>query len=96
MCAEPTNDGLGAGERVRAPARELRVAAHRVLELGAVRLHGERRPVAAPTGPPSEDVVREDEVGREQLAQRRGVRLDVALALGRREVLERAARRSPS
>ena len=43
MCSEPTNVARAAGERLRAPGGELGVAAHRVLELGAVRLDGERR-----------------------------------------------------
>ena len=72
----------------RPQALELRVPAHRVLELRAVRLDREARPRSAPDGRPEQHVVREDEVGRQVLAQRRGVRLDVAVALGLREVLQ--------
>ena len=75
-------------ERLPAPRLELGAAAHRVLELGAVRLDAERRACCRADGGTHQDVVREDEVGGQQLAQRRGVRLDVRGALGAGEVLE--------
>ena len=88
MCAEPTKTASAPRERLAPPRRQLGVAAHRVLELGAVRLDRERRAGRGADRPAEQDVVREDEVGRQQLAQRRRVRLDVALALVAREVLE--------
>ena len=44
-------------------------------------------PVAAPTGPPSRTWFAEDEVGRQVLAERGGVRLDPRVELGARAVL---------
>ena len=70
------------------PLRELAVAAYRVLELRAVRLHGVRRPRSCADGPARQDVVREDEIGGQQLPHRACVELDVALALGNGQVLE--------
>ena len=69
-------DGLGARERFPPPRRQARVAAHRVLELGAVRLDRVARAGRGPDGAAEEDVVAEDEVGRQQLADRGGVALD--------------------
>ena len=45
-------DSVGLAQRRGPPRLELDVAPHRVLELGAVRLHTEGAPVAAPTGAP--------------------------------------------
>ena len=72
---------LGAGERLCAPARELGPAAHRVLELRAVCLHRVARTARAADGAAEEHVVREDEVGRLERAERLCVGLDVRLAL---------------
>ena len=54
---------LRGGERLRAPAFELRPAAHRVLELGAVRLDAERRAACGADRPAHQHVVREHEIG---------------------------------
>ena len=81
-------DGVGARERLRSPARELLAPAHRILELRAVRLHGVARTRRRSDGSAEQDMVREDDVGRQQLAQRGGVRIDVARALLRGEVLQ--------
>ena len=83
-------DGFGAGERLPPPRGELRVSAHRVLELGAVRLDRVAGAAGGGDRPAEQDVVREDEVGRQVSLQRFGVELDVALALLRREVREKA------
>src|SRR5919201_1683637 len=82
-------DGLGLCEAVSSPPRKLRVAAHRVLELGAVRLDGVGRGGGRRDGPAQEDVVREDEVGRQLAADRGRVGVDVALAFSRGQVLEK-------
>ena len=66
MWSEPTNVARAPRERVCAPGREARIAAHRVLELGAVCLDGERRAGSGPDRPAEEHVVREDEVSREE------------------------------
>ena len=68
-------------ERLPRPRAELRPAAHRVLELGAVRLDAERRTARRADGAAHQHVVGEHEVGGQQLAQRGGVRLDVGAAL---------------
>ena len=81
-------DGVGAGERLGAPAREVGPPAHRVLELGAVRLDAVRHPARGTDGRAEQDVVREDEICRPELAQRRRVRRDVRVPLLRREVAE--------
>ncbi len=81
-------DRLRAGERLRSPALQLRSSAHRVLELGAVRLHRVARTARGADRPAEEHVVREHEVGRQQFAHGGGVRLDVAVALLDREVLQ--------
>ena len=82
-------------ERLAPPRRQLLVAAHRVLELGAVRLDRVARAGRGADGPAEQDVVREDDVGRQALAQRRGVQLDVALALARASGPAAAAPRAP-
>ena len=88
MCAEPTKTAAARGERLPPPGLELRAAAHRVLELGAVRLDRVAQAARGADRAAEQDVVREHEVGRCELAQRGRVRLDVALALLEREVLE--------
>ena len=59
---------LRGGEALGAPARELGPAAHRVLELGAVRLHGVARAARTRHRPSHQHVVREDDVCRQQLS----------------------------
>ena len=83
-------DDLRAGERLRSPAREIGPSAHRVLELGAVRLDPEGHPARRADRRSEQDMVREDEVGRSELPQGRRVRRDVRLPLRRREVDEQA------
>src|SRR5262249_48253762 len=75
-------------ERSAPPLGELLVAAHRVLELGAVRLDCERSARGGPDWAAEQDVVCKDEVGRELGAHSRGIRLDVAVALGAGQVLQ--------
>ncbi len=53
MCSEPTYVASAAAETLPPEALELRPPAHRVLELGAVRLDPERRTARPPTGAPS-------------------------------------------
>ena len=81
---------LCLGERRPPPLLELRTAAHRVLELGAVRLHAEPLAGGGADRAAHQHVVREDQIGREQLAERCRVRVDVGAALGRGEVLQQA------
>ncbi len=81
-------DSLSARERFASPRRELVVAAHRVLQLGAVRFDRVARTRRGGDRPAEQDVVREHEVGRQVLAQSCGVQLDIALTLGSREVLQ--------
>ena len=78
----------GVRERLSAPRRQLFVAAHRVLELGAVRLDRVRRAGSRRHGPPEEDMVGKDEVGGKLGANSGGVRLDVATAFLSRQILE--------
>ncbi len=72
---------LRSGEHVRAPARELLVAAHRVLELRAVRLHDVRQAARCSDRPPEQDVVDEHEVCAAPRPERGGIVLDPALEL---------------
>ena len=81
MCSEPAKTASARCERLSPPRRQLLVAAHRVLELGAVRLHGEARAARGGDRAAGDDVVREDEVGGKVLAERFRVRGDVSLAL---------------
>ena len=67
---------------------ELGPAAHRVLELGAVRLDAERLPGGRADRAAEQHVVREDQIGWEQVAQRGPVRLDIGALLGVGEVLQ--------
>ena len=80
-------DRLRAAERLASPAGELLVAAHRVLELGAVRLDRVASAGCGPDRSAEEDVVAEDEVGRQLLAHRRGIALDPVVELGAGAVL---------
>jgi hypothetical protein len=78
------------GERLRAPRSEIGPAAHRVLELRPVRLDRERAARREPHGTAEEHVVREHEIGGQQLANGCGVCLDPALELGASAVGETA------
>jgi len=53
-----------------------------------VRLHRERRARGSPDGSTEQHVVREHDVGRQELAERRRIRVDVCVELGGSEVLE--------
>ena len=90
MCCDPTNVASADARRFSPPLLELGAAAHRILELGAVRLHAEALAARGADGPPMQDVVGEDEVGGQQLAQRCGVRIDVGVPLGLGELLQQA------
>ena len=79
---------VGAAQRLRAPRRQLGVAAHRVLELRPVRLHPPARAGRGADRAAEQHVVREHEVGRQQLVHGARVRSDVGLALRVREVLQ--------
>ena len=79
---------IRALEALPAPHLELRVAAHRVLELGAVRLDRVARAARCADRPAEQHVVREHDVGRQQLPERSRVRLDVALPLLGGQVLQ--------
>ena len=88
MCLEPTKTALAGRERGPGLVGELHPAADRVLELRAVRLDRERRARRGADGAPEQDVVAEDEIGRQLLSDARRVRVDVASALVRRELLQ--------
>ncbi len=80
---------IGMHEQLGTPALELGAPAHRVLELGAVRLDAKRHAAdGSADGGTKQDVVRKYQVGRQQLAQSSRVRLDVGLPFGDREVLQ--------
>src|SRR4051794_16593342 len=81
-------DDLRPGERLGTPAGEIGPPAHRVLELRPVRLDAETHPARGADRRAEQDVVREDDVRRAELAQDRGVRLDVRVPLSRREIPE--------
>ncbi len=81
--------GVRSREHLPPPRFELRPAAHRVLELGAVRLHRVARARGLADRAAEEHVVAEDEVGREALAKGARVRLDPAVELLARAVLEK-------
>ena len=87
-CAPSRRTSPRPRERLPPPALELRPAAHRVLELGAVRLDAKRRAGRGADRPAHQHMVREHEVGGQQLAERRGVRVDVGALLGVGEVLQ--------
>ena len=75
--------GRRALEHLSPPRLELRPPAHRVLELRAVRLDRVARAARRADGAAEEHVVAEDEVGRQLLADGRGVRLDPGVELRR-------------
>ena len=77
----PDEDGRRPGEHLSPPRLQLRPAAHRVLELGAVRLHGVGSPGRRPDRAAEQDVVAEEEVRGKPLPHRCGVRLDPAVKL---------------
>ena len=81
-------DDLRRGECPGTPAREIGPAAHRVLELRPVRLDAEAHAARCADRGAEQDVVREHEIRRRELAERRGVRLDVRVPLRLREVRE--------
>ena len=80
-------DGLCALERFPSPGGQRLVPAHRVLELGAVRLDRIAGAGCCTDRPAEEDVVAEDEVGRQLLAHGGRVALDPVVELGPRAVL---------
>ena len=81
-------DRRGVLERLGAPALELGAAAHRVLELRPVGLHGVAQVACAPDRAAEEHVVREDEVGGTERAKHLRVRIHIGVALRPREVLQ--------
>ena len=68
-------------QRLPPPLTEIGTAPHRILELGAVRLHGERLPRGDADGTAEQHVVREDEIGGRESTHRRGVRFDPPVQL---------------
>jgi hypothetical protein len=74
-------DGRRARQRLPPPTGELRVAAQRVLELGAVRLDRVANAAGGPDRPSEEDVVAEDEVGGKALAHRGRIAPDPVVEL---------------
>ena len=70
------------------PLAELGTPAHRVLELGAVCLHPETRTARRADRTAHQHVIREYQVGRQELAKRRRVRVDIRMPLGLGEVLQ--------
>lgn len=84
----PRVDGVGTVERLAGTGGELLVSPQRELELRAVSLDGERHAARQADRASREDVIHEQEVGRELGPNGRGVRLDVRLALLAREILE--------
>ena len=77
----------GAGHRFCTPARELLVAAHRVLELRAVGGHGVARARRLGDRAAENHVAGDDEIGRQSLAHRRGIGGDPGVEFGARRVL---------
>ena len=57
------DDGVRPGEHLAAPGGQLRVPAHRVLELGAVCLHDVGTGAGGAYGPAEEDVVDVGQIG---------------------------------
>ena len=74
MWSEPTKTARGVGECGPPALDELGPAAHRVLELRAVRLDRKRRAGSVRDRAAGQDVVREDEVGRQLRLHRLDVR----------------------
>ena len=88
MCCEPTKTASARGQDLAPPRLELGPPAHRVLELGAVRLDAEALAESGADRTAHQHVVREHEVGRKELAERPDVRLDIRAPLLGGEVLE--------
>ena len=63
--SEPTNTAAACSSDSLPHACKLLVAPHRVLELGPVRLDREARAACGADRPAEQDVVGEDEVGRQ-------------------------------
>ena len=82
------DDSCSARQDVSPPLFELGTAAHRILELGAVRLHHIAASHSGADGSPEEDVVAEHDVGRQLGTDCCGVRLDPRVQLTARAVLE--------
>ena len=82
-------DRLGTGERLAPPRRQLGVAAHRILQLRAVRLDSETRTAGGRDRTAEHDMIREHDVGRQLFTDRRGVQGDVTVAFGGRELRQR-------
>ena len=88
MCSDPAMTSAAAAKALARPGAELLVPAHRELELRAVRLDGEWHSGRGADRRSEEDVVREEEVGRQVLAHGGGVPFDEVLPLRGSEVLE--------
>ena len=87
MCSEPTTTAT-APASVSSPHQvTLLVAPHRVFELGPVGLDHVATAGRRSDGRPEQDVVDEDEVGGQALAQRGGVRVDPRVEVRARAVL---------
>jgi hypothetical protein len=76
------------GERRAAPLNQVGIAAHGVLELGSMRLDGERKAARVSDRGAEQDVVREDHISGEVGADRGRVQGDIAVTFPAREVLE--------
>ena len=81
-------DGARAREHVPPPRFELGPAAHRVLQLRPVRLHGIGRARRATDRAAEQHVVAQEKVGRQMFTHGRRVRLDPRVELAARAVLE--------
>ena len=88
MCSDPTYVASALRERRSRPLAELGAAAHRILQLRAVRLDAERRAARRSDRAAHQHMVGEHEVGGQQLPQRGRVRIDVCASFGLGEVLE--------
>ena len=82
MCSDPAMNLGRSAKALARPGAELLVPAHRELELRAVRLDGERHSGRGADRRPEEDVVREEEIGRQVLAHGGRVPLDEVIPLG--------------
>ena len=68
-------------EHLTTPFLQLRPATHRVLELGAVGLHGIRGTRGTTDGAAEKHVIAEEKICRQVLAHGRGVRVDPGVEL---------------
>ena len=84
----PDERGPGTRERLRPPRRQLRVAAHGVLELRSVRLDRERRTARCADRAAEEDMIREDDIGGQEIPDGAGIGLHPPLELRPRAVLD--------